>query len=289
MRALFFAVSILFSTPLLSQSLGKGRVNHVKKSVVRIFINDTANGTGFFFSEGKVATCFHVIQSAINLTSNTRESIKTIKIEFPDGERIEVELSRKIRFYEKEWHEAIMYDHAVLELKTTPSYKYETLKLGSFKDVDEGDVIYSNGYPMGIKQNVFTKGIFSTKFTDTVGVYTTGIFNKPIYFVRDQGWIDLTLNKGNSGGPVILLDSLDYRNDIVVGIATFILNPHARDAEWVAQQMSNPITPGLEVMGSTGEFISYNKIYLFIADAISKNSIGVSGAVSIDHLKRLSR
>jgi serine protease Do len=52
-------------------------------------------------------------------------------------------------------------------------------------------------------------------------------------------WLDLTLNKGNYGGPVIKIGRTPDENR-VIGIATFILNPFAQYAEAVIRHLQNP-------------------------------------------------
>jgi hypothetical protein len=94
---------------------------------------------------------------------------------------------------------------------------------------------------------------------------------------RQVAWLDVTMNKGNSGGPVIRMGK-SYKDDEVIGIATFILNPSGNAAGQLIDFYSEP-KADLFMDG-----ISMNGINKLFATAISNNSIGVSGCMSIQYL-----
>lgn len=43
---------------------------------------------------------------------------------------------------------------------------------------------------------------------------------------REVAWLDVTMNSGNSGGPIVLMGE-EPEGDKVIGIASFGLNPFA--------------------------------------------------------------
>ena len=276
-----FVILIVFLIPVIcnSQSLGVDRTERLNKSVVRILIDTIPSGTGFFVSDsGWVATCQHVIEPACIRDKNTNEitSLKKIYIEFQNGEKIEMGILTHL--LGDGYKNSISYDYSLLKVQSKPKTKYKTLKIGTWADINEGDLIYSCGYPLGIKQRFISQGLLSTKWKDEISLFSA---NGSIDSIkREVAWLDLTMNKGNSGGPVIKIGkSLD--DDVVIGIATFILNPYANTSKALAEYLPNR---GID-MQSDG--ISQNKLMQILFEAISNNSIGVSGCISIDYVSEI--
>ena len=261
-------IFIMFLAPYLanSQSLGVDRIELLNTSVVRILIDSYPSGTGFFVSDnGLVATCNHVVEPAYIRDTNTNEIIglKKIEIEFQNGEKVEMGVIPYLM--QEGYKKAFSYDYSLLKIQSTPKTKYKTLKIGKWNDINDGDAIYSCGYPMGIKQRFISKGILSTKWIDTIN--------------RDVAWLDLTMNKGNSGGAVIKIGDTP-ENDKVIGLATFILNPFAKEATYLVEVLSD----GKPSQSITKSSISLKSMGEFYANAVANNSIGVSGCVSIDYV-----
>lgn len=144
------------------------------------------------------------------------------------------------------------------------------LKLGRFADVAEGDRVYLAGYPFGIEQIVVAAGILSTKWK-APGYLGQGS-------TRDVAWLDVTMNKGNSGGPVLLLAE-DPARDVVVGIGNFSLNPFAQRAEEFANVAAS--FPGNAVIIG----VDFKKFSILIGAALASQSHGVGGCVAIDYLQ----
>lgn len=277
MKRLVLAITMLIPILCSAQSLGKERVNRIKESVARVLIENVPSGTAFFLtSDGLLASCWHVIEPAMIRDSITNEilSVRQISIELSTGKRIKVGIP--IKLIQQLYLDAISYDFVLLIPDLPLPRTFPFLKIGNFDNINEGDYIVSNGYPLGIKQNFISTGILSSKWVDTVKInsITQNISTQK----RDVAWLDLTMNKGNSGGPVIKVGQ-NVQQDEVIGIATFILNPYANDATQLANYLSN--TPGFDMIMNG---ISNNKINALYANAIANNSIGVSGCVSINHL-----
>lgn len=278
----------IFLIPIIcnSQTLGVERVKKLKESVVRVLIEDKPSGTAFFASEdGLLVSCWHVIEPAMirDSISNSIIGVKKMSIEFSTQEKVNVDIP--IRLIENNYDDAIALDYVLLVMLEKPKTRYSFLKLGDFNNVNEGDAIYSNGYPLGVQQNFISVGVLSTKWSDSTQVINAGAITKT--YKRYVAWLDLTMNKGNSGGPIVKMGKTP-QDDEVIGIATFILNPYAQGAEELAKLLGSGLLPDMqvttEVEGESIPIFSNNQVSLFFAEAISKNSIGVSGCVSINHL-----
>jgi hypothetical protein len=95
---------------------------------------------------------------------------------------------------------------------------------------------------------------------------------------RDVALLDVTLNKGNSGGPVVLL-GMEPKDDKVIGIANFTLSP-----------LSPPLTKLVEtaqafpgnviIMG-----VDFKQFSFLIKNTFEATSVGIGGCVSVDYLR----
>jgi hypothetical protein len=95
---------------------------------------------------------------------------------------------------------------------------------------------------------------------------------------REVAWLDITMNSGNSGGPVILMGNR-LEDDKVIGIATFGLNPFADPAKELIEIVKT--FPGnVFIMG-----VDFKKFGTLVGSALATTSLGVNGCVSIDYLK----
>ncbi len=182
---------------LLSQSLDADRVSKLKSSVVRVFIDDQARGTGFFISQdGWIATCWHVIESAIMVdTAKKNISLKKMIVELSSGEDIEVGIMTELLY--NGYLNAKAFDYCLLKIQVQPKTNFSFLKIGSYSSIREGEQIYTCGYPFGIKQQVIASGMLSTKWTDTLKLTRKSYPDSSL--IRNVAWLDLTMNKGNSG------------------------------------------------------------------------------------------
>ncbi|MEQ8418819.1 MAG: serine protease [Arenibacter algicola] len=266
----------LYSLHCSAQSLGSDRIIKLNKSVVRVLIENSPSGTGFFITkDGWVLTCNHVMQPAFirDSVTNQIKGLKKMYIEFQTGEKVEVGIMTKL--LNEGYANSYAYDYILLKPFVTPETQFDFLRLGKWSDVNDGDEVYSCGYPRGIKQRFISKGLLSTKWTDTIAlVNNERVLTK---LARDGAWVDLTLNPGNSGGPVIKLGKT-ADEDRVIGIASFILNPEGNTSSELSKLYLNSVGT------LPPNTINENKAFGLLFDAISKNSLGVSGAISIDYL-----
>lgn len=113
--------------------------------------------------------------------------------------------------------------------------------------------------------------------------------NKDVKEKRDVALLDLTLNKGNSGGPIIKIGK-SAQDDEVIGIADFLLNPFGELAEQLDKAIDSfKMNYQLQTFDTVKKVINSisltNSMKLF-SEAIINSSNGISGCVSINHFLR---
>lgn len=245
----------------------KHRLESIKRVTVRILINGQPSGTGFIISkDGLIATCFHVVQHS-RPTSDGKTEITyspSIEVEFNDANKIPATVHNSCQ--NQGFLEALSKDYCILEVE---SKNLAHLILGTFADAHEGADIYLCGFPLGINQAIASVGILSTKWI-TSGYLKQGSD-------REVAWLDITMNKGNSGGPVVLMGN-GPEDDKIIGIASFLLNPFADSAEELIQIVQT-FRGNAGIMG-----INFKKFATLIGAALASNSLGVGGCISIDYL-----
>lgn len=285
MKKVLFLLIVLCSVSVKSQSLGQERSARLKKSVVRILMDTIPLGTGFFASKGGwIVTCEHVIRPALIKVSDSSKNgtlfrIRPLYAQFENGEK--VELGVMTHLIGKGYYQALKYDVFLVKPLTTPKTKFEVLKFGKWDDLKDGDAIYSSGFPFGIGLNFNSIGLASTKYVDKRSLQRNGkIVEK---YSRNSVLLDLTINKGNSGGPLIKMGET-WEDDLVVGVVSFNVAPEVKEIErhltyydsidkTLPKELKNEVNPinSLELL--------FNLFW--------KNSLGISGAYSIDHLRSI--
>lgn len=250
-----------------SRSANQQRVQRVKESTFRIFVNGSPAGTGFVVAANLVATNFHVVQqlspAADGQTQITYAS--KIEVQLQDGRLLTATPHPSVSGQALQM--AVGKDVALL---IVPVKDLRPLRLGQFSDVSEGDSVYLAGYPLGVEQVIVATGMLSTKWK-TDGYLGQG-------GQRDVAWLDITMNKGNSGGPVLLLAN-DPSRDTVVGIANFSLNPFAQNAEEFAG-VAAAFPGNVMIMG-----VDFKRFSTLIGAALASQSHGVGGCIAIDYLQ----
>jgi S1-C subfamily serine protease len=265
---------LIFPIMMNSQSLGVDRVNHLKKSVGNVIVDGGKGGTGsgFFIDEnGSFVTNFHVIASSLkkNVSTGIIYQDKKIEIKLFDEKKIEMYLP--LDSFKNKFDSAAFFDLVVLKPLKKMTKKVTYLKIGSFKDVNEGDTVLTCGFPLSINTHFISKGMISTKWVDVKN-----------NMKRNLAWIDITMNKGNSGGPIIKI-SEKFEDDIVIGVASFILNPFAKEATEI---YNKTLESGIKSRDHS-KGLSMGNLASFNARAIQYSSFGISGCVSIDHLAQI--
>ncbi|MDR3680977.1 MAG: serine protease [Flavipsychrobacter sp.] len=278
MHTKLFILFILF-IPFFAQgqSLSKERVQKIKECTVQVKIEDVdATGTGFFIApDGSLLTCWHVIQPAIRFDSANRFiGMRKITIVYNNGTEEEYEVLPF--FLRNGFEDAISNDFCALIPKKRRTKPGTCLKIGDFDKAEEGQDIYTCGYPVGIGQQCITKGIISAKYIFPV---TLNLPKEKKTFQRSQALLDMTMSRGISGGPIVKLGATADQDE-VIGIADFIVAPVGQDVENISKYAEELKKPNQGVLNDRDKDIS-NK---YFADTFSKLPIGLSGCVSINHV-----
>ena len=135
--------------------------------------------------------------------------------------------------------------------------------------MSEGDTVYLAGYPFDVELVIITRGDVSAKWKAPGHL---GQGEK-----RGAAWLDVSMTRGNSGGPVVLVaDEPD--EEVVVGIATTIMSPIAQSAEELVSAVG--AAPGNVVMMR----VDFKKFLVLMGSAVASQSQGVGGCIAIDYL-----
>jgi len=267
--SLLLIVTLLIGEPVQAQESGgmRQRFQRIKESTFRILVAGKAAGTGFAVATDLVATNFHVVQQASATASGQTQVgfAATIEVQLQDGRKLPATPHPSVTG--RNLQEAIGKDVVLL---TVGSKTLRALKLGRFADISEGDALYLAGYPLGVEQSIVTRGTLSTKWK------TSGYLGQG--GTRDVAWLDVSMTKGNSGGPVVLVSN-DPDRDAVIGIANFSLNPFAQSAEELAG-IAAAFPGNVAIMG-----VDFKKFAVIVGAALASQSHGVGGCVAIDYLK----
>ena len=263
--------------PLLvhSQQLSKQHYERIDHSVVKIMVNDTVVGTGFFISqEGHIATAQHIIAKAIKIDKlGIIQSFGPIRVKFSNGETIKVKhhdslkLSNSLRF------DAEAFDFYLLKTAEKPKTKIIPFSLGKWKDVAEGDVIYTAGFPLNTKRRIVTLGRLSTKYNEE----RSATIPQKRNFISNHAYLDLTLNTGNSGGPIIKWNK-NTKKELVIGIATHAVQPLNETTSHIMKLLN-------EYEKSNGSS-DREKIFKHLFTGMLMDSYGIGIATSIDYLNQ---
>lgn len=191
---------VVHTQPLTEQQLIYQCIENVNPSVMEINNNlNNSLGSGFYIGDNLVVTNKHVVN-----------------VIYPDGsEEISQEITIKNPFTRTQFKSKVIFcdqeiDVAILKIedKDFNSSSIYSVKLGNSDDVRVGDLILCIGSPLGYTSSV-TRGIISGLFRyhkDERDIDNQpnerypyrGLFVRRVYLQ-----IDATVNRGNSGGPLI--------------------------------------------------------------------------------------
>jgi serine protease Do len=279
MRQIFIFLFLLNLNLAFSQTMSPERISKIKNSTVRVTIeNSNSMGTGFFINaNGLLLTCWHVIEPSI-IKNATGKVIGLNKIFITMNDTLKVEVGIPTSFFNDENlnKKAFAFDFCTLVPIKKIGKNVEFLKLGNFDNLKEGQDIYTCGFPIGIEQKFVSRGMVSTKYIDSNITVNFGGTNSK--FQRQTALLDLTMNRGNSGGAIMTFgETID--KDEVIGIADFIINPIGGQAENLIKNFDN--ASGAVKIGG----IDPNQTFSDFTKVLSSLSIGVSGCVSINHIQ----
>jgi len=251
------------------------RIAKIRKSTVRIYVDGKPKGTGFIITEnGLIATAFHVIAKTIPTPREQAQITyaSSIEVQFNDGERLPAIVHKSC--IGKGFHGSIFRDYCILEIKT--SKKLVPLRLGNFNDVYEGAHVYLSGYPLVSERPSISFGVVSTKWKDPVVSYYGQFFpekrNNP-----EIALLDLSMNRGDSGGPIVLIGN-NPEEDRVIGIASFIMTPLDQELKALVEAIKSYAEGHYDVVCPIELFQILRKEQGF-------QSLFISGCISIDPLR----
>ena len=148
---------------------------------------DTSNisGTGFFIDKNLILTCYHVIEGALSINISYK-SINNIECEikyiYPDDDLAIIKIVAN----------SLILDYNILSFKV----------IKNKNEISNDSTVYTVGFPLSSKNVKTTKGSISG-FQDSL-LQT-----------------DAALNQGNSGGPLIILDSDNSYKIIGINVSKF--------------------------------------------------------------------
>lgn len=278
---LVLTLIFLFNNDAFSQSLSPERVAKIKDCTVRISVDGgNSVGTGFTInSAGQIVTCWHVIQSALILDPQGKIiGARGITVKYNNGDTYKYGIP--LVFLKKSLDLLIQHDICLIIPNEKLKNESQFLKIGNFNALNEGQEVVTCGYPFGMMKQFISKGIISSKSTDT-GSYR-GI-NAITKFSNNSALIDITMNKGNSGGAIIKLGAT-VDDDEVVGVADFIITPVGKDITDLLGELQKSNNSGGSVYI---EGINPNDSMAKITQVLTSLSDGISGCVSIEYLQTL--
>lgn len=269
------------------------RVAMIKKSVVQVISifspdgKDAEAGTGFIVrADGLIATASHVVRRQTIGTDGKPLGVRPV-----EPIAIYVRLNDKAlqaRIYspqvvdtKPETVEPIFQDICILKVQS--DIPLIPVNLGTLDDAQEGDDIYISGFPLGINVPVTTFGMLSTKVPMDGSYEFRPTSNNPSAPIQRLSWrkqtalLDITQNKGNSGGPVILVGK-NPDSDKVIGIVSFQLTP-------INEELTGLVTAlrggGLDIGFGN---VSFVQLFTHTKNSIERASVGVGGCVSTQFL-----
>lgn len=232
-------------------------IDSMRKNVVRIGIvvhGKEGNGSGLVIDDnGTILTCEHVVRPDGTIPDR-------LWIRGYDGQDYEPEIVQLVP----------QRDIAILrvpELNGMCSFK-------SYDDVNVGDQCLVFGYPMNIYHLSALDAMVSAKGEHLVS-------NFPFKLIQ----IDARVNRGNSGGPVI-----DIESGEVIGIVTLKYIPFLSSVEELQAFVRSipPAPESVEVVISSvawGRFFNYvNEAISRIANALMLVQVGIGWVIPADLL-----
>lgn len=259
-------VSLTFSN-LNAQNSLVNTFHTIKEKVVKIICYDIGKGgTGFVINkDGYLLTANHVVANYV-IENNSLISIfysDSIYAIFNHGDtlRLNLIISRNWITDPNPW----LFDFAILK---TGDKKIEPFQIGNYDDIDTGDEIIFSGFPLSSQHLTNHTGIISAKYMRK-GKF--GNIDQKVY------QIDGSINKGNSGGPLISLV-----NQKVIGIIStreggisnelnairkYILDQKNQSSGGVYIQGVDPLPVIVELINTLDDYIS----------------VGIGHAISIEY------
>lgn len=262
---LIVLVSLTFSNLNAQDSL-VNTFKTIKGKVVQLICYDIdKNGTGFVIDrDGYLLTANHVVANYVIENNRLIDIVYSDSIyaifNQRDTLRLDLLISRNWKTDRDPW----LFDFAILKIDNKI---FEPLQIGKYDDVDTGDEIIFSGFPLSSQHLTNHTGIISAKYVKK------GIFGKIDQKVYQ---IDGSINKGNSGGPLISL--VDQK---VIGIISTREGGISNELDAIKKQIQywkkrgvSVTTFGVDQSAAILDLINTLDIYI---------SVGIGHAVSIEY------
>lgn len=254
--------------PLGDKASAIKRIENIRECTGKILVDGIKSGTGFYVSSnGIILTNWHVVFN--ERTKIDPDGSITSKFTFVDNKndsiplKIVLNLSKDLLIME-----AIYWDYCIL--KSTVNEKTNYLKFGDYSSAYEGAPIYTCGYPLDLDDSFISTGIISSLRSQKVE-------KANVILERKVAWLDITTNKGNSGGPLLILGDRP-ENDKVIGLMSFITTPYFNTLDTLNDFVTEMEKRREEKQDATN-FLQYAKR---INATVNSNSVGISGCISIE-------
>ena len=298
-------VGLLMSSIARAQAIGDKieRVARAKRASVRIYVDGKPNGSGFIVSgDGLIVTAFHVLFKEYIGKDDTQIMQSDVEVEFNDGTKLPAVIHKVCLVKDttdKGTDEAFYDDFCILQ--TNPKARLEVIPLGSFATASEGADIYICGFPSDFNKPLVNFGVMSTKAKILFTIRDNVIIPQPDKGKTDVAWMDITLNRGDSGAPVIVMGKKP-KDDRVIGIVSINRSPLPPELMGLIQEFNrrlqqaassaryNPLpmldslyNPNRNTKLMSDEDIA--KLANLVGAGLLSSSLGYGACVSIDNVK----
>jgi serine protease Do len=222
---------------------------------------DRVIGSGFFIDKrGYILTNHHVIESEVDPKYKGYSRLFIRLSESPAGERIPA----KVVGYDK------AFDLALIKTEITPDFVFGGW---SGQAPTPGDRIYAIGSPAGLEKTV-TSGIISA-------------MGRRMLQVGDSMQVDVPLNPGNSGGPL-----LDEKGDVIgivfAGMPQFPGLNFAVPFNWVEKALPALFKGGAAVHAWLGMAVAETEKGLEVVYAVPEEPAAQAGIASGDIIETVN-
>ena len=261
LTAIFFMSSLLWPLFLCAgDSSLYFVIDNLKQSTVMILVlnekgQEIPLGSGFMATkDGLVVTANHVV-------SIDKAYLDNIRCKLPNGDKYKFAI---LKSNDKQDIAILKIDHNKKDFKF--------LQLGNYSEVREGDDVLFSGFPRSLPFLTIHKGMISSKYhTKFTSLNLEG----------DWLQIDGSINRGNSGGPVV-----NMKDGKVIGIINFIPagigEKLKKLRENILQQRKSGVQVTVKIAGIVDPVDSILDLINILDDTIS---VGIGHSISITHIK----
>lgn len=256
-------ISLTFSN-LNAQNSLVNTFKAIKGKVVQIICFDlNKRGTGFVIDrDGHLLTANHVVAEYIIENNRIIDIVYSDSIYaiFDQGDTLRLNL-----IISRNWKtdlDPLLFDFAILKIDNKT---IEPLQIGKYDDVEIGNEIIFSGFPLSSQHLTNHTGIISAKYVRKIGNVDQNFYQ-----------IDGSINKGNSGGPLISL--VDQK---VIGIISTREGGISNELDAIRKKIKYQKNQGssIHLQG-----VDHASVLVELIDTLDKYiSVGIGRAVSIEY------